>query len=206
MQAAVSRPGLFDVPLESGICCAPGTGIGGACFSANRRFRYTWWRRWSDGPVAAFLMLNPSAADETQTDNTVTRCLTFVRTWPERYGALIVVNISPLVSTDRFAMYGAADRAGEPGRNIAHIARVTRLAHRVIFAFGASADHPSVRDLRDAAIEAVNERALLHPLPLLDHAEHYVVEPHALRITKNGWPEHPLYVPGSAKPVPYSSR
>jgi hypothetical protein len=110
--------GLFDVRPAPGVCCAPGTGIGGACFSADRRMRYALWRRWATGPIVAFVMLNPSAADERELDRTVARCIAFARAW--RYGALIVVNISPLVATNRHLMYAADDRAGE-GIELLHI-------------------------------------------------------------------------------------
>ena len=41
----------------------------GAVFSKCRRWRYLLWRCWDDAkPVANFLMLNPSTADELQLD------------------------------------------------------------------------------------------------------------------------------------------
>ena len=46
----------------------------GATFSACRRWRYLLWRRWDEAkPVANFLMLNPSTADEKQLARTIAR-------------------------------------------------------------------------------------------------------------------------------------
>jgi hypothetical protein len=198
----MSAVGLFDIPPPSGVCCVPGTGLGGACFSRHRRFRYSWWRHWSDRPIIAFVMLNPSIADERRPDRTVDRCLSHARRLG--YGTLIVVNISPLVATNRFEMYAAPDAAGEPEKNARHLTLVTQHAHRIIVAYGAAADHKSVRPMRAAAHDILSQRHLYRPLPIDPYHEAFIPELQALRITKDGWPEHPLYVPGNLDPVPYA--
>ena len=50
-----------------------------ALFSPCRTFRYRLGRRWSDGPVLAFIMLNPSRADEHIDDPSVRRCIGFAQ-------------------------------------------------------------------------------------------------------------------------------
>lgn len=70
-------------------------GLHNVCLSEDRRLRY--WLEVEipsgDEPAAtcAFLMLNPSAADESSTDQTVRRCVGFA----ERggYGRLVIVNL-----------------------------------------------------------------------------------------------------------------
>jgi hypothetical protein len=49
------------------------------------------WRRWADGPVANFLMLNPSTADEVKLDPSCTRARLYAERWG--FGALIVTNL-----------------------------------------------------------------------------------------------------------------
>ena len=66
-------------------------GPSGASFSRCRKWRYLLWRRWSEGPVANFLMLNPSTADEAQLDPSCTRARNYAARW--RYGALVVTNL-----------------------------------------------------------------------------------------------------------------
>jgi len=51
-----------------------------ASFSLCRTWRYALRRRWSpDGPIIAFIGLNPSTADEINEDPTVRRCIGFAR-------------------------------------------------------------------------------------------------------------------------------
>ena len=64
----------------------------GASFSCCRRWRYLLWRRWDAArPVANFLMLNPSTADEFKLDPSCTRARLYAERWG--YGALIVTNL-----------------------------------------------------------------------------------------------------------------
>src|SRR3954466_15254561 len=66
----------------------------GAQFSPCRRWRYLLWRRWDEArPVANFLMLNPSTADEFRLDPSCTRARVYAERWG--FGALIVTNFSP---------------------------------------------------------------------------------------------------------------
>src|SRR5216110_1785824 len=71
----------------------------GAQFSACRRWRYLLWRRWDPAlPVANFLMLNPSTADEWKLDPSCTRARLYAERWG--YGALIVTNAFGWRATD----------------------------------------------------------------------------------------------------------
>ena len=54
----------------------------GAVFSPCRRWRYLLWRRWDEKlPVANFLMLNPSTADEHKLDPTCARARDYAERW-----------------------------------------------------------------------------------------------------------------------------
>lgn len=53
-----------------------------ADFDRRRIYRYTLWRRWSDGPrYVNFICINPSTADENTDDPTVRKCIKFARSW-----------------------------------------------------------------------------------------------------------------------------
>ena len=69
-----------------------------ALFSPCRTFRYRLGRRWSDGPVLAFIMLNPSCADEHIDDPSVRRCIGFAQR--RGYGGLEMVNLYAFLATD----------------------------------------------------------------------------------------------------------
>ena len=64
----------------------------GAVFSDCRKFRYALWRMWDgDKPLVMIIGLNPSTADEKVNDPTITRCISFARSW--EYGGVYVTNL-----------------------------------------------------------------------------------------------------------------
>ncbi len=82
-----------------------------ADFSPDRKYRYVLRRKiGSSARRVVFIMLNPSIADEVRTDPTVRRCVGFARRWG--FGALEVVNLFALVSTDPNGLQDADDPVG----------------------------------------------------------------------------------------------
>ncbi len=84
----------------------------GAKFSRCRKWRYLLWRKWADGPVANFLMLNPSTADELRLDPSCTRARLYAERWG--FGALVVTNLFGWRATDPADMKARA-RSGRLG-------------------------------------------------------------------------------------------
>jgi len=151
----------------------------GATFSPCRRWRYSLWRRWdASKPVANFLMLNPSTADEVKLDPTCSRARDYAERWG--YGALIVTNIFSFRNTNPDEMKAADDPVG-PG-NDAAIAKAARESAIVVCAWG---NHGTHRE-RSKAVAGI---LLRNNIKL-----------HALRVNANGEPAHPLYLPGRLKP------
>ncbi len=152
----------------------------GATFSPCRRWRYLLWRRWDAAkPVANFLMLNPSTADEHKLDPSCSRARDYAERWG--YGALIVTNVFAFRSTDPERMKAAKDPVG-PG-NDAAIVRVAGQSAIVVCAWG---NHGAFME------RSVRIRELLKDIKL-----------HALRVNANGEPAHPLYLPGRLKAAPW---
>jgi hypothetical protein len=150
----------------------------GAEFSDCRKWRYLLWRRWDGaGPVANFLMLNPSTADEARLDPTCARARAYAEAWG--YGALIVTNIFGWRSTDPRALKRVKDPVGSG--NDAAIARAAKESDLVVCAWG---NHGAER--------AKRIRELLDGIPL-----------HALKVTGSGQPGHPLYLKKSLKAAPW---
>ena len=105
----------------------------GAILSPCRRYRYRLSRAWgSFEHRCAFLMVNPSTADETWDDPTVRKCVGFARRWG--FGALDVVNLFAWRSTDVTALLTVEDPVGPD--NDEHVIRALDEAHRVVFAWG----------------------------------------------------------------------
>jgi hypothetical protein len=87
--------------------------VGGAAavFDRERAYRYLLIRQWGPGPVAVVAMLNPSVATATEDDQTIRRCLYFARR--AGCGALVVVNLFALRSTDPQLLLNHPDPVGE---------------------------------------------------------------------------------------------
>ncbi len=149
-----------------------------AVFSPCRRWRYELWRQWSSDPFCMFIGLNPSTADENLDDPTVRRCIRYARDWG--YGALCMTNIFAWRDTDPKKMKAQADPIGKENNHT--LSYRAGQAGIVIAAWGTHGAHLGRHD-------AVREL-----LPQL----------HALKITKDGFPNHPLYLPLDAKPILFS--
>ena len=141
-----------------------------ALFSSCGRFRYRLGRRWAEGPTVAFVLLNPSTADELVDDPTVRRCIDFARRWG--YAGLEVVNLYAYVATDP----GELRRAGYPvgPENDKHIRAAVRGCDPVVVAWG------------------VHAGRLGRPAEVLQLLREAGVVPYCLRLTASGHPEHPL--------------
>ena len=71
----------------------------GATFDEpHRKYRYKLWRRWSDGPLLLWIMLNPSTADEHVLDQTLKKVEYFSRV--NGYAGFIVCNLFAWRATD----------------------------------------------------------------------------------------------------------
>ncbi len=152
----------------------------GAVFSPCRRYRYSLFRRWAEGPQCCFVMLNPSTADELKDDPTIRRCIGFAKSWS--CGSLVVGNIFAYRSTDPDELYRQEDPVGpENDRWLQFMQTESPL---VIAAWG---NHGTHQGRGDAV------RALVPGL-------------YVLGLTKTGQPKHPLYVAGVTKPVPWEEK
>lgn len=152
----------------------------GTRFSADRMYRYELWRRWGEGPLLNFVMLNPSTADEVDNDQTVERCERRARQLG--YDGLVVTNLFAFRATAPRAMKAAADPVGS--ENDAAILAVAGRAALVIAAWGA---HGGFRGRSQQVRQLFCEIGL----PL-----------HCLALTQSGEPKHPLYLPYDLWPVP----
>jgi len=61
-------------------------------------YRYLLTRRWSEGPLLGWVMLNPSRADALVDDPTIRRCVGFARRWG--FAGIVVRNLYALRATD----------------------------------------------------------------------------------------------------------
>ena len=154
-----------------------------ATFSDCGQFRYRLFRKWDCGSPLLFIMLNPSTADAEEDDPTIRRCLRFAQA--HGYGALEVVNLFAYRATDPNELRRAGWPVGPD--NDRHIADAVRESAAVCVAWGsnaASLERPAIvlQQLRDLG---VNLRLF------------------CLRITRGGYPQHPLMLPCSCRLQPF---
>ena len=148
-----------------------------AIHSLCRSYRYALARVWDPAaPVWLYAMLNPSKADVTRGDPTIDRQVTRARN--HGAGAALIVNAAALCETNRRTMLRHPDPIGPD--NDLWITRLAPLASTIILAHGP--------DARRFGGDHLLARALAgRPL-------------HALVLTRDGSPGHPLYVPLSVGP------
>ncbi len=154
-------------------------------FSPCRTWRYVLRRRWSSEPAIAFVLLNPSTADETEDDPTIRRCIGYARAWG--YGALTLGNLFAFRATKPKNMRAAPDPVG-PANDDALLALTLESDGRVICGWGAHGAHQG----RSAEVYRLLRQ--------------WAVVPQALAVTAAGEPGHPLYLRGDLKPAPWAPR
>ena len=136
-----------------------------------------------DKPVMAFVLLNPSTADELQDDPTVAKARRHAAGWG--YGEVIILNAFAYRATDPKNMKAQMDPVGP--RNDQVIVEtcqvVSALGGRIVCGWGNHGRHLG----RSQAL-----RALLAPF-----------DTWAFKISKTGEPSHPLYLRMDTKIVPY---
>jgi len=159
-----------------------------AVISDDGRYRYRLVRRWSDAPLVAFIMLNPSTADANEDDPTIRRCEGFARAWG--HGGLLVANLFAFRATDPRELVAAIDRGDDavgPDNNEAIRRLVTAADVSLLVAAWGTRGYLGGRDAEVCRFVRESGRELC-----------------ALRVSKDGFPGHPLYLPAALKPVPYA--
>lgn len=151
----------------------------GAILSNDREYRYRLWRVWDPSePILPWIMLNPSTADETEDDHTISCCVRFAEDWG--YGGIMVGNLFALRATDPSEIRDHPEPIGP--ENDAHLEAITQEADTVLAAWGTNGD------LYDRDQEVVE---------MLDPAFS------VLDTTKHGHPNHPLRMNSDLEPSPF---
>jgi hypothetical protein len=148
-----------------------------AYLSEDRVYRYLLTRSWGRGPAVYFIGLNPSTADEESDDPTIRRCVGFAKSWG--FDSMVMTNLFAFRATLPQDMKAAPDPIG-PENDI--ILQALGSLGTVVAAWGTDGGFKG----RDRQVRAM--------VPNL----------HVLRLTKDGHPAHPLYLPANLTPVSWS--
>lgn len=157
-----------------------------AIFSPCRTWRYTLERIWwpQDQHWVAFIGLNPSTADEVQDDPTVRRCIGFAKSWG--FGRMLMLNIFAYRATLPRDLRAAQDPVGP--MNDTWLIGSTKRASLVVAAWGT---------------HGVYQNRHQNILKIFQNAGTTL---HCLRVTKDGLPGHPLYLPRNLAPIIYEGK
>ncbi|MGX9356376.1 DUF1643 domain-containing protein [Roseobacteraceae bacterium S113] len=156
--------------------------VSAATFSTCGTYRYLLTRQWSDAGVLAYVMLNPSKADERDNDPTIARCETRARRLG--FGGIAIANLFAFCATDPADLKRAAAPVGPD--NLAHLNTAASGARMILAAWGVHGAHKG----QDAAVLAA----------LADY------DLHVLALTKEGLPRHPLYVSYKTRPIRWTPK
>lgn len=148
----------------------------GAILSPDRVYRYHLWRAWDDcRPVMAFIMMNPSTADETEDDATIKRCIGFARR--EGCGGISVRNVFALRATNPNALLVHPDPFGPENEEHLLAAGRASIMTQLVVAWGNRQGGKRLDHYyKKASVILVGQ------------------SPYCLGVTKNGEPRHPLYL------------
>jgi hypothetical protein len=146
------------------------------------RYRHALGRHWDRGRgFVLFVGLNPSTADADKDDPTIRRCMRFARDWG--YGGIEMCNLFDWRATDPKNLPRTQFAISEKGDAVLRLRALE--ASRIIAAWGSVPWAKKRIDLIFKTIFTDEKRW------------------EALRITKHGYPQHPLYVPASVQPLLY---
>ncbi len=155
-----------------------------AIFSPSGKYRYVLIRTWDPTlESVAFIMLNPSTADEKKDDATIRRCIGFTKDWG--FGKLVVLNLFAMVATKPKDLLNESNPIGND--NEAFIQSFTKDSKFIICAWGNSL---IVKQLLKKCPNYKPFKNLKHPLFYLD-------------LCNDGTPKHPLYLRKDLNPIPF---
>lgn len=139
-----------------------------AVFSDCSRYRWLLMRRWNEGSkICMFIGLNPSTADYSNDDPTVSRCVGFARKWG--CSAMYMMNAYAFRATDPKVMKRQSDPVGQQCDE--HLKAISASCSIKVACWGAH-------------IETYRQTELKRMIPGLK----------CFGLTAKGYPKHPLYL------------
>jgi hypothetical protein len=183
----LGQPARHSAGGKVSIALPPGI-VGHAVFGGPLDcYRYELGRRIADAAnprTAMFLWMNPSTAEVEWNDPTVAKGWRFTLRWG--FQRMLVGNADAYRATDQAELARVADPMGPD--NLEHLLAMARQSEIVVVGYGT----PKVKAVRDHGPRAA--RALLDA----------GIKLHVLRLSKDGIPCHPLYLPENLVPVPWA--
>jgi hypothetical protein len=159
-----------------------------ASFSNDGRYRWTLSRGWGDllKPWVGWIMLNPSTADASIDDPTIRRCMGYAKRWG--YAGIHVANLFAYRATEPAELLKAEDPIAPPGQIEMHDALLLDMFSVCPVIIAAWGTHGAYMNRGKQVFEMFTAKQI----PL-----------YCLRMSKDGHPCHPLYLPADLTPAPF---
>ena len=132
--------------------------------------------------MVMFQLMNPSVAGIEHSDPTLIRTGSFARSWG--YGGQFIGNIFAYRATDNKRLLEITDPVGP--NNDDHLVDMAKKSAMVVLAYGLPPKALRARGATVVRLLRTNGTKLTY-----------------LRLSKDGTPQHPLYLPGSLQPIDY---
>ena len=153
-------------------------------FDKDQRYQLV---RGVDKRVICFLMLNPSNAGYENDDPTIRRCKGFM--FDLGYSGLIVVNLFSIITPNSKVLYdfiGKTNDLGGYNLNDPYIKYAFKISKTIVAAYGVL-KHQTLKNRAEKIFKWTKK-------PI-----------YALRLTKDGFPRHPLYLNKNCKLTPFKN-
>ena len=150
-----------------------------ALFSSDRKYRYVLTRQWDETlPVLVYVLLNPSTADETTNDPTISRCIDIARY--NGFGGISVMNLFAYRATEPCDLKKGCDPVGPD--NDRYLKEISD-HQKIVVAWG---NHGAFMDRSKEVLKVLEGKNL------------WCVAKNA-----SGEPKHPLYVKAATSFIPF---
>jgi hypothetical protein len=150
-------------------------------FSSCGSYRYSLSRVWDESlPAVLFIMLNPSSADGTKDDPSIRRCISYAKDWG--FGSLFVGNLFALKSTKPTGLLESTNPEGP--ENLKYLLKLSSHCKMIVCAWG---NGPTLKKLSANSPKNLNRKL------------------HCLKLSLDGIPCHPLYLPKDLKPIEWKA-
>jgi hypothetical protein len=149
----------------------------GAEFSKDRKYRYALWRVWDEKlPMVAYIGINPSKANESVNDNTITKVKKISAY--NGFGGLYMMNLFAYITTRPEVLLTCGDPLGD---NNGWLEKIAPKCEKIVFAWG------NFKQAQERSKEVMK----MFP------------EAYCLHQNLNGTPKHPLYCLDETKLIPF---
>ena len=150
-------------------------------FSSCGSYRYSLSRIWDESLSAVlFIMLNPSSADGTKDDPSIRRCISYAKDWG--FGSLFVGNLFALKSTKPTGLLESTNPEGP--ENLKYLLKLSSHCKMIVCAWG---NGTILKKLSANSPKNLNRKL------------------HCLKLSLDGIPCHPLYLPKDLKPIEWKA-